>query len=619
MLSRRATRLLGVVITLVVVIASGRFTLPVAQGATRATAAAVPGYWLTGGDGSVYGFGGAGTFGSLAGQRLNTPIAGMAPTPSGGGYWLVGTDGGVFSFGDAKFFGSTGNIKLNKPIVGMAPTPTGQGYWFVASDGGVFAFGDAGFYGSTGNITLNKPIVGMAPTPTGQGYWFVASDGGVFAFGDAGFYGSTGAFKLNRPIVGMAPMPTGKGYWFVATDGGIFAFGDAGFHGSAGDMKLSHPIAGMAATPSGQGYWFVASDGGVFNFGDAANLAGRDGGGSAAGKPLGGFVAAIATIPPAPGPPPQGNSPSSAPPTTTTTAAPPYPTTTTTVAPGPTPAAPFEIGLVGDTGYFPVQEKQFARAMADMNSRPLAFVVHDGDIRNQPMAETPCIDEDHAKALALFNTSTAPLIYTPGDNEWSDCTEPSERLGHLRSVFYPDANSLGQRRIPLTRQAAAGRPYTENARWVQGGVVFVTINAVGVFDNRMNRGEFNPRRAANLAWLQAAFDLAQATNAPGVMVIEQANPFEGPTSSATPEPVQNPEVFTQIRNALHQHAKAFGKPVVLVHGDTHTHRIDQPFGDLGNFTRVETWALSDSDHWVRAVVNPADPKVFSFFTENAGN
>src|SRR5712692_2460730 len=95
-----------------------------------------------------------------------TGRAATAPATSHG-YWFVAADGGIFSFGDAGFHGSTGNIKLNKPIVGMAPTPSGRGYWFVAGDGGIFSFGDAKFFGSTGNIKLNKPIVGMAASPTG--------------------------------------------------------------------------------------------------------------------------------------------------------------------------------------------------------------------------------------------------------------------------------------------------------------------------------------------------------------------------------------------------------------------------------------------------------------------
>ncbi|HKY78306.1 MAG TPA: hypothetical protein VJS45_19380, partial [Acidimicrobiia bacterium] len=79
------------------------------------------------------------------------------------GYWMVAADGGIFSYGSARFLGSTGDLRLNQPIVGMAPTPSGGGYWLVASDGGMFSFGDARFFGSTGAMRLNKPIVGMAP------------------------------------------------------------------------------------------------------------------------------------------------------------------------------------------------------------------------------------------------------------------------------------------------------------------------------------------------------------------------------------------------------------------------------------------------------------------------
>jgi hypothetical protein len=208
------------------------------------------GYSLVASDGGVFGFGGAGFFGSTGGMRLNRPIVGMASTPDGRGYWLVASDGGVFGFGDAGFFGSTGGMHLNEAIVGMASTPDGRGYWLVASDGGIFAFGDAKFYGSTGNLRLNQPIVGVASTPDGGGYWLVASDGGIFGFGDAGFFGSTGGMRLNRPIVGMASTPDGRGYWLVASDGGVFGFGDAGFFGSTGGMRLNRPIVGMAVVPA---------------------------------------------------------------------------------------------------------------------------------------------------------------------------------------------------------------------------------------------------------------------------------------------------------------------------------------------------------------------------------
>jgi hypothetical protein len=227
------------------------------------------GYRLYASDGGVFDFGDADFFGSTGGLSLHAPVAGAAPTSSGGGYWLVGADGGVFSFGDADFFGSAANVKLDKPIVGMAGDPDDAGYWLVAGDGGVLTSGSAPFYGSTAGLPLKRPIVGMAATPDGRGYWLAASDGGVFSFGDAAFYGSTGAIDLNKPIVAIIPTIDARGYWLVASDGGVFSFGDAAFYGSTGAIHLDKPVVAAIPTPDSLGYWLVASDGGVFSFGDA--------------------------------------------------------------------------------------------------------------------------------------------------------------------------------------------------------------------------------------------------------------------------------------------------------------------------------------------------------------
>ncbi|MCU1487659.1 MAG: hemagglutination domain protein [Actinomycetia bacterium] len=176
------------------------------------------------------------------GKKLNAPIVGLgmhwtrklgtsslhaaaAGEWEASGYWLLGADGGIFAFGTAKYQGSLGAKKLNQPIVGITPTPSGAGYWLVAADGGVFAFGDAKFLGSTGNRKLAKPIVSMLPTPTGKGYWLVARDGGVFTFGDATYLGS-GA-TTGKTFVGAIHTDSGKGYWLLTSDGKRIAFGDA--------------------------------------------------------------------------------------------------------------------------------------------------------------------------------------------------------------------------------------------------------------------------------------------------------------------------------------------------------------------------------------------------------
>jgi hypothetical protein len=552
------------------------------------------GYWLAGADGSVYGFGAAENFGVVS-ARVRQPIAGVAATPTGAGYWLVGTDGGLFSFGDAPFLGSTGDITLNRPVVGMAASPTGDGYWFVAADGGIFSFGDAGFYGSTGAIRLNRPVVGMAATPTGRGYWFVAADGGVFTFGDAGFYGSTGAVRLNKPIVGMAATPTGAGYWLVASDGGVFTFGDAGYFGSSGDQRLNAPIVGLSPTPSGQGYWFGAADGGVFNFGDADFV------GSVGGKTLSRPVTAMAAVPagggrtgsrepdsdppvgsddPAPGTPPDTG------PDRSTSELPPVP-----VAPTER-GGPFDVALIGDTGYSESQERVLLDVRNDIGVAGAAFTIHVGDIWSE--ADADCSEEDYQDVHGVFDGFAAPLVYTPGDNEWADCPGSSSgALNRIREIFFSTGETLGQRRMSVNRQS--GMP--ENARFTGGGVVFVTINEPGP------SGRGGSHRDHNIDWLNAAFDEAEATGAPGVVVAWQDNPFE-PSGG-------------RLEETLEDRSAAFGRPVVLVHGDTHHAQVDHPLDDLDNFTRVEVEGDSSSGEWTRMTVDPTSPEVFSFDEERA--
>lgn len=78
--------------------------------------------------------------------------------------------------------------------------------------------------------------------------------------------------------------------------------------------------------------------------------------------------------------------------------------------------------------------------------------------------------------------------------------------------------------------------------------------------------------------------------------------------------MNQPSGFAEFKAALAAEVEEFGKPVVLVHGDTHTFRIDNPLPGLSNFTRVETFG-SPQVHWVRASADARSPQVFSFQPE----
>jgi hypothetical protein len=312
---------------------------------------------------------------------------------------------------------------------------------------------------------------------------------------------------------------------------------------------------------------------------------------------------------------------------------------------------PFQFGLVGDAAYTKAQEKEFLNVVASLNRAELAFVIHIGDIQADPRlynrdtsaATMPCIEETYKAARDVFQTIRHPFILTPGDNEWTDCVhlkarkiEPLQALETVRAVFYPDGRSLGQRTIAVESQAKDPQyaKFKENLRWSIGGATFVTLHIVGSNDNLGRNPEMDAehreRKAANIAWMRAAFAKAKADGSRGLVLMSQANPgFEnywpadprsryfGPfIGRGKPLPVPA-SAFDDYMAALTEEVEGYDKPVAYLHGDTHLHRIDKPLYSkksgrmFENFTRVETFGWPDT-HWVLVAVDPASPLVFQF-------
>ena len=90
----------------------------------------------------------------------------------------------------------------------------------------------------------------------------------------------------------------------------------------------------------------------------------------------------------------------------------------------------FEIGLIGDIPYNALQEEQTARLFRELDSEKLAFITHDGDIKSGSSA---CTDDVYEREFRRFESSDNPLVYTPGDNEWTDASRSSRRPSKERS------------------------------------------------------------------------------------------------------------------------------------------------------------------------------------------
>jgi hypothetical protein len=116
--------------------------------------------------------------------------------------------------------------------------------------------------------------------------------------------------------------------------------------------------------------------------------------------------------------------------------------------------------------------------------------------------------------------------------------------------------------------------------------------------------EYTAREAAALDWIDGIFDDAEKRNAAGVVIGMQADMWDGAASDQT--------AFVAIKAVLADRAAKFGKPVLLLEGDSHLFKVDTPPGQPANLTRVVVEGSTNTPHeWLRLKVDPSSPKVFS--------
>lgn len=338
-----------------------------------------------------------------------------------------------------------------------------------------------------------------------------------------------------------------------------------------------------------------------------------------------------------------------------------------TAAAVPGLAASFHFVALGDTAYnldrdLPVYE----RLIAAINASQPAFSVHVGDT----WGALECSEANHRWVRGWFDKFDHPLVYTPGDNEWTDCRRPeileaynrmiegrgtaedramltearqldnafaatsyADTLGSLaaiRDVFFATRQSMGARPMTLVRQADVGDfpAMVENARWQHGGVHFATVSvpgsAAGFTINDARRAqEAIERNRANVRWLQSTFAEARAGDAAAVVVFMHASLFlDGKGDDSFGKALRGGEEgpYLWVALAIRDLAAEFGRPVLLVHGDFHEFVVDRPFlvsqGEarpprFGNITRLQVFGAPELKA-VKVSVNTDTPWVFGF-------
>jgi hypothetical protein len=282
---------------------------------------------------------------------------------------------------------------------------------------------------------------------------------------------------------------------------------------------------------------------------------------------------------------------------------------------------PYTVAVIGDTPYGPVKLAEFPSLVAKINADPqVSLVAHLGDIKAGK--NSVCSDEYFSMIRGFFDTFADPFVYTPGDNEWTDCHSskgngsytPTERLEKVREDFFPQpGRTLGIQSMKIATEAhdPANSAYVENTMFRKARVIFAAVNITGSNNDLAAWGpvpadagnypsqsaEFAARAAANSAWIAKAFAQAEKTNAQGVVLLFQADMWD----PAEPTLTGFDELVQQIGNL----AARFGKPVLLLEGDSHKFNVDNPYSTSSTLHGLHP-ATPVVDNITRIVVEGSD-------------
>ena len=267
----------------------------------------------------------------------------------------------------------------------------------------------------------------------------------------------------------------------------------------------------------------------------------------------------------------------------------------------------------GDLPYKNIDYSLYESLIKNINATEPSLVIHIGDAH----AEDSCSDKNIDRMRNYMNDFAAPVLYTPGDNDWTDCAKyadftPVERLNYLRQIHYSSSVTLGARPLPVSNQNESG--YPENMRFKKDNIGFITVHVVGSYNNMITSDsdrmkEFYSRNKANLAWLEESFKVLNSTDA--IVVALHANMFEGTLSlrKIASDIKKNKKLllsfktyervcigviqklrsvfkvvdykfalpYREIGKSIQKNSSDFQKPVLLLHGDTHIHRTYRPF------------------------------------------
>ena len=305
---------------------------------------------------------------------------------------------------------------------------------------------------------------------------------------------------------------------------------------------------------------------------------------------------------------------------------------------------PSTIAVYGDAPYgtTPTDTAEFEKTpsfIRSINEDPkVGLVMHVGDIHS---GQQYCTQPYDQSIFDLWTEFKDPLVYTPGDNEWTDCHKKAEgggaynagtgqidytkdasgnnpdyaggdplaNLALIRSIFFSEpGRTLGQRQQDVISQADNYDPshptdaqYVENVMWEQSKVLFVTIDLPGGSNNDQDTWYGTPfqtpgqiqegpqRTGADIRWLEAAFAKAKDDGMTGVVIGAQADMWDPEKGAA------HQSGYEPIVKAIADGTNGFAKPVLMFNGDSHVYQSGNPYSPSDpNYAIHPGYSVSDS-------------------------
>ncbi|MAQ99852.1 MAG: hypothetical protein CMI00_04860 [Oceanospirillaceae bacterium] len=268
---------------------------------------------------------------------------------------------------------------------------------------------------------------------------------------------------------------------------------------------------------------------------------------------------------------------------------------------------PLSFVVVGDMPYSTAEEDALnGPIFAAIQTSKTPLLIHVGDIKSGGDSCSKTFFE--MRHRQLLNLLPGRTVYTPGDNEWTDCdrltlTHPVSELEMLDEVRQQIVRDMPD--YPADWHLRTQPGYPENSLWQLHNTQFVTLHQTGTSNGRVQilksdeadtLNQVAARDSANLSWLTLAFENARNSAADALIVshhadITQVKYKDVACSSGNPREC---DPYLAYRQRLSELAADFKdasgqlKPVLVIHGDTHEYCMAKDM-DGENIWRLNAW------------------------------